>query len=94
MPLAFIFIKMELMNNFINLLEKHIDFHFALALIAIFGTACSLSLQFKDANSEFEILNASAYSIFQSQGSELKENASFSQELDELEKSLDALNLN
>lgn len=82
------------MNNFINLLEKHIDFHFALALIAIFGTAGSLYLQFNEANSEFETLNASAYSIFRSQGADSRENISLNQELDELEKSLDALNLN
>lgn len=85
---------MYVMNNFINLLEKHIDFHFTLALIAIFGTVGSLYLQFNEANSEFEILNASAYSIFRSQGSDLRENLSLNQELDELEKSLDTLNLN
>lgn len=85
---------MELMNNFINLLEKHIDFHFALALIAILGTTGSLYIQFNEANSEFETLNASAYSIFRSQGSDLREDLYLSQELDELEKSLDELNLN
>ncbi len=92
--LVVVFIKMELMNNFLNLLEKHIDFHFALAIIAILGTAGSLALQFNEANSEFETLNASAYSIFRTQGSDLKENISLNQELDELEKSLDTLNLN
>jgi len=73
---------------------KHIDFHFALALIAIFGTAMSLYLQFSEANTEFDILDASVYSVIQSQGSELRESMSINQELDELEKSLDELNLN
>ena len=82
------------MKHFIELLEKHIDFHFALALIAIFGTAGSLYLQFSEANSEFETLNASAYSIFRSQGDDFKINVSLNQELEELEKSLDSLNLN
>ena len=77
-----------------NLTMKHIDFHFALALIAIFGTAMSLYLQFSEANTEFDILDASVYSVIQSQGSELRESMSINQELDELEKSLDELNLN
>lgn len=77
-----------------ELTGKHIDFHFALALIAIFGTAGSLYLQFNEANTEFDILNASMYSIVRNQGSDLRESASLNQELDELEKSLDALILN
>lgn len=74
--------------------HKYIDFHFALALIAIFGTAGSLYLQFNEANTEFDILNASVYSVVRSRGSDLRESASINKELDELEKSLDSLNLN
>ena len=73
---------------------KYIDFHFALALIAIFGTVASLYLQFSKANTEFDTLNASMYSVVKTQGNNLRENMSINHELDELEKSLDALNLN
>ena len=73
---------------------KHIDFHFALALIAIFGTAASLYLQFSTANTEFDTLNASMYSIVKNQGNDLRESTSINYELDEIEKSLDMLILN
>ncbi|MEK7076352.1 MAG: hypothetical protein AAB941_01685 [Patescibacteria group bacterium] len=79
------------MKYFLELISKHIDFHFALALIAILGTAGSLFLQFNEANTEFEILNASMYSVVKNQGNDLRENMSINQELDELEKSLDGL---
>ena len=82
------------MKYLIDLLEKHIDFHFALAIIAILGTAASLYLQFNEANIGFDILDASVYSVIQSHGSELRESVSINQELDELGKSLDELNLN
>jgi len=77
-----------------NLTMKHIDFHFALALIAIFGTAMSLYLQFSTANTEFDTLNASMYSIVKNQGNDLRESTSINYELDEIEKSLDMLILN
>mgnify|MGYP001592542664 CR=1 FL=1 len=82
------------MKHFLELIGKHIDFHFALALIAIFGTAGSLYLQFTDANTEFDTLNASIYSVVKNQGNDLRESASIKYELDQMEKSLDALNLN
>ncbi len=82
------------MKYLADLLEKHIDFHFSLALIAIFGTAMSLYLQFSAANTEFDTLNASVYSVVKNQGNNLRENASLNYELDEIEKSLDALHLN
>jgi len=82
------------MRNFMNLLEKQLDFHLVLALIAIFGVAISLSLQFHQANTEFEILNASIYSVVRSQERDLRENASVDQELNELGKLLDELDLN
>lgn len=81
------------MKHFIDLLDKHIDFHFSLAVIAILATAGSLHLQFSEASSEFETLNASTYSVTRSHGKDLLESAVLDQELDELEKSLDALNL-
>ena len=89
-----IFIIIKLMKYFTDLLGKYIDFHFALAIIAIFGTAGSLYLQFNEANVEFDILNGSVYSIVRNQGSDLKEDATLNHELDELEKSLNALDLN
>lgn len=72
-----------------ELIERHIDFHFALALIAIFGTAGSLYFQFNEANTEFGTLNASIYSIVRKQGIDFREDVFIDQELDELEKSLD-----
>ena len=77
-----------------ELIEKYIDFHFALALIAILGTAGALYFQLDEANTEFDTLNASMYSIVRNQESDFRENASFGQELDELEESLNALILN
>jgi hypothetical protein len=77
-----------------ELIDKHIDFNLVLTLIAILGTAGFVYLQFSDAKTEFEILNASTYSIIQSRGDDLRENISIKQELDELGKSLDDLNLN
>ncbi len=80
------------MKYFINLLEKHIDFPFALALIAIFGTAGFLSLQFKTANTEFTTLDASMYSVVRSQPADDREEAALNNQLEQLEKDLDALN--
>ena len=71
---------------------KHVDFHFALALIAILGTAGSLYLQFNETNTEIDTINASMYSVIRSQGSDLRESVAINQELDELGKSLDDLN--
>jgi len=82
------------MKNIWEFIGKHIDFHFVLALIAILGTAGSLYLQFNEANTEFDTLNASMYSVVKNQGNDPRESASLNYELDELEKSLDALNLN
>lgn len=82
------------MNRIFGLIERHVDFNFALAIIAILGTASSLYLQFNEAGSEFDALNASMYSVVRSQRNDLRETTSLNQELDELEKSLDALNLN
>lgn len=90
----FILVRIELMKYFVDLLEKHIDFHFALALIAILGTVGSLYLQLSEANTEFDTINASIYSVVKNQGQDLRENVILDQELDELEKSLDDLNLN
>ena len=82
------------MKYFSELVQKHIDFNFALAIIAILGTAGSLYIQFNEAGSEFDTLNASMYSVVINQGSDLRESSSVAHELDEMEKSLDALNLN
>lgn len=71
---------------------KYIDFHFTLAIVAILATAGSLYLELNKANTEFEILNASTYSIIKNQSRDSMENASLDLELDELGKSLDGLN--
>jgi len=70
---------------------KHIDFHFSLALVAILATAGSLYLELNKANTEFEILNASTYSIVQDQPRDSRNDTSMELELDELGKSLDSL---
>ena len=82
------------MKDFAALLKKHIDFHFALALIAVFGTAASLFLQFSQANTEFDILNGSIYSVVRSRESDSEKDAVLHRELENLEKALDELNLN
>jgi hypothetical protein len=79
------------MKHFFELLDKNVDFHFSLALIAILGTAASLYLQFNEANNEFNILNASMYSVVRSYGIDSKENMYLNQELNKLAKSLDDL---
>ncbi len=80
------------MKYFLELISKHTDFHFALALIAILGTAVSLYLQFNEANTEFDTLNASMYAVVRSQGRDLRDNASLNHELDEVGRLLDNLN--
>ncbi len=72
---------------------KYIDFHFALALIAIFATAGSLYLELKEANSEFDILDASMYSVIQSQSFDNRESSTLINQLDQLEESLNDLKL-
>lgn len=79
------------MKHFNELIKEHVDFHFVLVLVAIFGTAGFLSLQFTDANTEFEIMGASMYSVVRTQGGDEKENISINHELDELQDSLDEL---
>ncbi len=86
-----VFIRMRLMKHLRDLLAKHIDFHFALALIAIFGTAVSLYLQFNAASTEFYTLNASMYSIVRSQGRDLRDDVSLNNELDKVDRLLDNL---
>lgn len=79
------------MKNFVDLLGKHIDFNFALAIIVILGTAGSLYLQFNEADNEFNTLNGSMYSVVRSEGIDSKENDFFNHELDKLGESLDNL---
>ncbi len=92
MRLFVVSIKIELMKHAWELIGKHVDFHFSLALIAIVGTAVSLYLQFSDAGTEFDTLNASMYSVIRSQGRDLRDNTSLNHELDEVGRSLDNLN--
>ena len=80
------------MKHIAELIGKHIDFHFTLALIAIFGVAGSLYLQFSEADTEFNILDASMSSVVKTQDRDLRESISINQDLNQLEKSLDGLN--
>ncbi len=84
------------MKHISESVKRYIDFHFALALVAILGTAGSLYLQFDNAGTEFDALNASvySYSVVRIHERDLMENESLDQELDELGRLLDALNLN
>lgn len=76
-------------------MDKHIDFHFALAVVVIFGVAGFLSLQFGQANTEFDTLDASIYSVVQSQKTmDDRESAALNHRLDQIENELDALILN
>ncbi|OGN01225.1 MAG: hypothetical protein A3I26_02080 [Candidatus Yanofskybacteria bacterium RIFCSPLOWO2_02_FULL_43_10] len=80
------------MKHISEFIDKHVDFNFALAIIAILGTAGSLYLQFSEANTEFDTLNASMHTVIRGQErGVLRENASINNELDELGKSLDML---
>ena len=81
------------MKNLGDMLSKYIDFYFALALVAIFGIAGSLYLQFRDADIEFATLNGSLYPLVRSHGAEERETVNLNEELDKLEKTLEALNL-
>ncbi len=82
------------MKHFFELIDKYVDFHLALAVVAILGTAASLYLQFSEANTEFDTLNASTYSVIRSRGRDMRDNVSINRELDDVDKSLDALILN
>ncbi len=83
------------MKNIFELIGKHIDFHFVLALIAIFGTAGSLYLQFAQADVEFETLNGSMYSIIRNQKTmDDREDLVFNHQLNQIENELEALILN
>lgn len=76
-----------------ELIDKHIDFHLALALVAILGTAGSLYLQFGQADLEFDALNSSIYSVAQGRDPDTKENSSLNSQLDQLEKQFEALDV-
>ncbi len=92
-----VFSKMKLMKeleNFGKLIQKHIDFHFALALVAIFGTTASLYLQFSQADLDFDTLTSSIYSVVHSRDQDLRENISLNYQLDQLEKEFDQLDVN
>ena len=81
------------MDYFDKLLQKHIDFHFALALVAIFGTAWSVYLQFGQANIEFDTLSGSMSSFVHNGDADSRENAALNQELNNLEQQLKELDL-
>lgn len=75
-------------------LSEYVDFYFALALIAILGTAGSLYLQFGEANVEFETLNGSMYSIIRNQKTmDNRESDVLSQQLNQIENELNSLKL-
>ncbi|MBI2068832.1 MAG: hypothetical protein HYT67_01875 [Candidatus Yanofskybacteria bacterium] len=71
------------------------DFYFALAMIAIFGSAASLFLQIQEAGSEYEYLSSSMAPLVRSgHGSrDINEVLKLDAELDELEQQLETLDL-
>jgi len=64
-----------------------LDFHFTLAMIAIFGSAASLFLQIQEAGSEYEYLSSSMAPLVRSGNEAIKLDA----ELDDLEHQLEML---
>ena len=71
------------------------DFNFALALIALVGSAMSLYLQFQEAGFEYEYLNSSMSPLVRSRNdaANINETLRLNQELDELEQQLETLDL-
>ena len=83
------------MKNILEFVGKHVDFHFVLALVVIFGTAGSLYLQFAQANVEFEILNGSMSSVIRIQKTMAdRESTVLNHQLEQIENELNALILN
>ena len=82
------------MKNFFSMLGDGIDFNFVLAIIAILGTAGFLHLQLSTANTEFETLNASMHSAIRNQSVDEREDSVLNDQLNQLEKELNSLNLN
>ena len=70
------------------------DFYFALALIAIFGSAASLHLQMNEAGYEYDSLSSSMAPLLRSRGpASINETLRLEQELNDLEHQLDMLDL-
>lgn len=69
------------------------DFHFTLAIIAIFGSAAGLSFQFDDARYEYENLSSSMAPLIRSNNKANNINAALKlqAELDDLEQQLQVL---
>ena len=72
-----------------------LDFHFTLAMIAIFGLAASLFLQIQEAGSEYEYLSSSMAPLVRSghDPRDINEALKLNAELDELELQLETLDL-
>lgn len=82
----FIFVIIKTMKH----IGEFIDFHFSLALIAVFGMTSFLYLQFDQADLEFDTLNSSIYSVVHGQDPDTKENITLNQQLDQLENEFEA----
>ncbi len=83
---------MYIMKEFLGLLEKYVDFHFVVAIVVILGTAGSLSLQFNEANTEFDMINASAYSLIKNRPSSNVSEEFLISDLELIDKELSELN--
>ena len=70
-----------------------LDFHFTLAIIAIFGSAASLFLQIQEAGSEYEYLSSSMAPLVRSghNSRDINEAIKLDAELDDLEHQLEML---
>lgn len=72
---------------------KKLDFHFVLAMIAIFGSAASLYFQLQDAGYEYETLTSSMAPVIRdsNNASDINATIQLNQELNDLEVRLEAL---
>ena len=72
-----------------------LDFYFALALIALFGSAASLTLEFQNAGYEYENLSGSLAPLVRTHNdaSDINEALNIQAELDDLEQQLQIMEL-
>lgn len=78
----------------IELMSKHIDFHLALALVAVITVSGLVFLQFVQADTEFQTLNGLSYFTVRGQDTiDNSESAVLNRELDKLENELEALDV-
>lgn len=72
-----------------------LDFYFILAIIAIFGSAASVFLQFQEASYEYELLSSSLASLVRNRSGvgNINETLRLNEELNALELELESLDV-